>query len=158
MNLLTLEDFEYHAQIASVLNGIALNELSFSPMFVFLITWAEKANHLSESVLTCSQFMESFKKLKAEQVSFEQFVINTLDGKLKESMFKDDSVNFIRDYIEFDGYVEDITNTFNTNLGVMPHNFNQFGELYSLINCSFYNYHVNKLKYPDLVIFEESDA
>jgi hypothetical protein len=144
MPIIELEDFEYHAAIASVINDRELSELAFSAMFVFLVNWAAKNDVLGEELKTCSVFAERYPKLLQGNESFSSFVLDVLDGKLTTSSFSDEVVQFIKDYVEYDDYVSDLTAVYSTNIGALPENFEKAEVLYKAINTSRKNYKENK--------------
>lgn len=157
MTILELDDFEFHADIMSALNERELDELSFSQMFVFLIDWAVKNNCLGEELKRCAVFNENYPKLLSGDISFSDFVLNVLDGKLIDSNFSSEALPFIKDYIEYDGYVDDLAKVYKTNLGILPANLKLTGSLCGAINESRKNYEINKNNFPDLIVFTDPD-
>lgn len=157
MAILELDDFEFHADIMSAINERELDKLSFSPIFVFLIAWAVKNNCLGEELKRYAAFNENYPKLLSGGISFSDFVLNVLDGKLLESSFSSEALPFIKDYIEYDGYVEDLTKVYKTNLGILPINLKLTDSLYDAINESRKNYEINKNNFPDLIVFTDPD-
>jgi len=157
MAILELDDFGFHVEILSALNERELNELSFSPMFVFLIDWAVKNDCIGEELKQCEVFKENYPKLLNGEVSFPDFVMDVLDGKLTETNFSKESLPFIKDYIEYDGYVEDLTKVYKTNLGAFPNDLDSSGALYNAINESRKNYEINKSNFPDLIVFSDPE-
>jgi hypothetical protein len=61
------------------------------------------------------------------------------------------------DQIGYDGYIEDLTKVYATNIGVLPNNFEKSRNFYEAISTSRKNYEKNKLNYPDLVVFSDSE-
>ncbi len=157
MPLLELDDFDIHSELTSVLNGTEQNELAFCPMFVFLICWAAESNFLGLELKSCEVFSKYYPKLRQGEISFEKFVLDVLDGKLTESNFSDEVSEFVKDYIECEGYVVDLTRLYNTNVGDLPSDFKEFDMLCKFINMSRKNYGENKLNYPDLVVFSDPE-
>lgn len=157
MPIIELDDFEYHVDVVSALNGVQLDELAFSPIFVFLIDWAVKNNVLGEELKNCKVFNDRYPKLLEGKDTFSAFVLDVLDGKLTETNFADEVVPFIKDYIDYDGYVEDLTKVYATNIGVLPNNFENSELLYEAINVARENYLQNKVNFPDLVVFSDPE-
>jgi len=157
MIILQLDDFEYHVELSSSLNGEEANVLVFCPMFVFLVDWAFKNNLLSDSFVGSGNFILQYRKLVTGEYSFSNFVTETLEGKLFESHFKDEAKVFIKDYIEFDGFINDLTKVFSTNLGALPKSFENSEALYKAINLSRKNYEINQLNFSNLVVFSNPE-
>lgn len=155
MPILDLEDFEYHAALVSAINERELDVLVFSPIFVFLVDWAARNGVLGESLRSCGVFAERYPKLLEGKESFSSFVVDVLDGKLTESLFSGEVVQFVKDYIEYDGYVHDLTAVYSTNIGDLPWDFEKSEDLYETINASRKNYEENKRNFLELVVFTD---
>ena len=154
MILLELEDFDYAVEFAYALDNLEIDELKFCPMFVFLIDWAYKRKLLDEELTECEVFKKNYPQLLTKSISFSEFVLNVLDSKLMDSNFSHKTRKFISDYIEYDGYTEDLQNIFNIhNMWFLPEDFEKSTELYNKIDESYSNYLINKKNYPELVIF-----
>ena len=158
MILLELENFDIAAEFAEALDGIEINELVFSPMFVFIIDWAYKRGKLDDEVKECGPFIDRYPELLAGKISFSDFVLDVLDSKIIDTNFTNDIRGFISDYIEYDGYQDDLVDVFKiSNLWFLKDNFDKSEKLYKRIDKSFENYIINKENYPDLIIFYDPE-
>ena len=154
MILLELEDFDCMAEFAEALDGIEINELVFCPMFVFIIDWAHKREKLGNEVKESIPFKDRHPKLLSGEITFSEFVLDVLDSKIIDTNFTSDIRKFISDYIEYDGYRNDLLETFKiSNLWFLKESFDNSEELYKRIDKSFENYTINKNNYPELIIF-----
>lgn len=90
------------------------------------------------------------------KISFVDFVLNALDGKLLDTNFSDGMRQFVRDYVEYDGYSEDLVRSFGVNLWELPHSFDNAAKLYDAIDVSLKNYRKNKETNPELVSFADN--
>lgn len=155
MPIIELEDFEYHAAIASAVNEREICELDFSPMFVFLVDWAARNGVLGKALRGNSVFSERYPKLLEGRDFFSSFLLEVLDGKLTESMFSEEVVQFVKDYVEYDGYVCDLRAVYLNNIGALPDSFQKADDLYKAIDTSRKNYEENRRNFPDLVVFTD---
>ncbi|MDH5181970.1 MAG: hypothetical protein OEY07_20085, partial [Gammaproteobacteria bacterium] len=154
MIILELEDFDYWAdnQVTGK-DGV----LVFSPMFVFLIDWAYKFNKIDESLLKEPEFNNAYLALSKNKIKFSEFVLDILDEKLLDTYFTEEARQFICDYIEYDGYMNDLSSTFKCAMWELPHELINTNILYDKINRSLANYIKNKSNYPDLCVFTDPE-
>lgn len=158
MILLELEDFDCMTEFAEALDGIKINELVFSPMFVFIIDWAYKREKLDDEVKESAPFKDRYPKLLSKKITFSEFVLDVLDSKIIDTNFTSDIRKFISDYVEYDGYRNDLLETFKiSNLWFLKDNFEKTDQLYKRLDKSFENYIINKENYPELIIFYDPE-
>ena len=157
MDLIDLEDYEFHAAITSVLNSRIVSPVDFSPMIIFLVDWAKENKFIQQTYFEKIIGEDDYKKLKLGKVTFNDVVLERMDGKLSSRMFKNDIRGFVEEYVEFDGYVKDLTDVFMTNIGDLPSSFAKMEVLHKKINESRENYLKNKTNFPDLVSFIEPE-
>lgn len=157
MELIDLEDYEFQAAITSVLNNRIVSPIDFAPMIIFLIEWAKLNEFIDQIYFDKTIGEDKYEELKLGKVTFNEFVLEAMDGILSSSIFKTEVREFIEDYVEFDGYVHDLTNVFNTNIGDLPDSYTKMNELDKTINNSRKNYLENKINFPELVSFIEPE-
>lgn len=157
MTILELEDFDIHAGILSVVNEKELGLYAFSPLFVYLIYWAEKNGFLGDKLKNDESFKSSYRALLDSKMSFSYFVQTSLMDRLEEDYFDDEVLEFVIDYIEMDGYVLDLTQYFDVNIGSLPDSLEKVKDFKEVIEKSMANYKVNKKNFPELAVFTDPD-
>ena len=158
MSLFELEDFETQCEFAEVLDGLKITEAQFCPIFIFIIDWAASRNKLEYTFSEYLKLNESVEKLHCGSLSFEDFVLNTLDAKLILGVFTKDIQPFITDYMDHEAYFKNLRDTYDiSNLWFLPDNFSNCEGLYHVIDTSLKNYNENKKHHPKLVLFGDPD-
>jgi hypothetical protein len=158
MSLFELEDFETQCEFAEILDGLKINEAQFCPVFVFIIDWAASRNKLEYTFSEYLKLNKSVEKLHCGNLSFEDFVFDTLDAKLILGVFIKDIQPFITDYINHDEYFKNLRDVYGiSNLWFLPGDFSKCEGLYHVIDTSLKNYHENKEHHPKLVLFNDPD-
>ncbi|MBO9492364.1 hypothetical protein J7384_18525 [Endozoicomonas sp. G2_1] len=157
MDIIDLEEYEFHAAMLSVLNNRALSILDFSPLVVFLLDWAKTNNFLDQTYFDKYIGEDKYSKLKLGKISFSEFVLREMKGILSSKFFINEVRCFVEDYCEYSGYSEDLTEVFQTNIGNLPVTFDDIGILYNKINESRSNYLENKINFPELIIFRDPE-
>ena len=95
MIIFEIDDFDYWSD-NSVVDGDSAT--IFSPMFIFIIDWAYKNNHLDISLSNESTFNNAYKDIVDKKCNFKSFLLNTLDSKLLDTYFTINIRKFICDY------------------------------------------------------------
>ena len=155
MSILELEDFDMHAGIVSVLNEKELGLEAFSPLFVYIVIWAAENDFLGMRLKNDKSFISSYRALLDSKISFSTFVEVSLQNKLEEDYFNSEVLEFIIDYIEIDGYMEDLTRYFRVNMGLLPESIEKAKDFKSVIDRSMENYKINKENFPELAVFTD---
>lgn len=149
MILLELDNFDDWALVAGE-KGIG----AFSPLFVYLIHWAAENNKLDESFIKEAAFSDGYSKLLSGELSFTNFALDILDGKLADSYFAPEIRKFMHDYIDYDGYIDDLSNYFKLNMWELPCDLEQSRALFEIIDKSYENYEKNQKSNPDIISFD----
>ena len=68
-------------------------------------------------------------------------------------MFKNDIRGFVEEYVEFDGYVKDLTDVFMTNIGDLPSSFAKMEVLHKKINEESEIINLDKIQNPKELIY-----
>ncbi|MFT4807937.1 MAG: hypothetical protein ACI9LX_001260 [Paraglaciecola sp.] len=157
MDIIDLEDYEIHAAITSALNSRVISPIDFAPLIIFLIEWAKLNQFIEQSSFDQIIGEDTYKKLKLGAVTFNEFVLEVMDGVLPSNIFKTEVREFVEEYVEFDGYVKDLTDIFKTNIGDLPRDFSKMEKLNETISYSRENYLNNKTNFPELVSFVDPE-
>lgn len=152
MILFELDDFNYWVD-NSVTGGRGTEV--FAPMFVFLVDWAVKRGQSEEAFISDPILSKLYSDLITEKISFVEFVFDGLDGKLLDTNFAEDIRDFVRDYVEYDGYSNDLVGSLKVNLWELPNNFKYTKSLYDAIDRSLKNYKRNKVINPEIISFSD---